>query len=154
MEHIADDSAFLKRLHAVLKDQGQLILSVPARMKYWSTHDEIVGHMRRYEWGELTNLVSGAGFSNVRIYAYGFPFVNLLRLPRVWLAKRQAVAKASLTAVEQTKASGIAQTAVMPSRIGWLINPVTVYPLALFSRMFNQLDLSDAYLLTALKKST
>lgn len=153
LEHIPEDAAFLQRLHAALNDQGQLILSVPARMKFWSAHDDIVGHVRRYEWDELADLVACAGFANVRIVAYGFPFVNLLRLPRIWLAKRQAAEKAHLTAVEQTKASGIAQTAVMPSRLGWLVNPVTIYPLAWFSTLFNRLDWSGAYVLTASKKS-
>jgi SAM-dependent methyltransferase len=153
LEHVPDDATFLHRLHSALKEQGQLILSVPARMKFWSRHDEIVGHLRRYEWDDLASLVASAGFDDVQIYAYGFPFVNLLRFPRIWLAKRQAAEKAGLTAEEQTKASGIAQTAVMPSWLGWLVNPVTIYPLAWFSTLFNRLDLSGAYILTASKKS-
>ncbi|MBP6469929.1 MAG: methyltransferase domain-containing protein [Chloroflexi bacterium] len=153
LEHVADDADFVRKLYAVLNEQGQLILSVPARMKFWSRHDEIVGHLRRYEWDALAQLVTESGFENVQIYAYGFPFVNLLRFPRIWLAKRQAAEKAHLTAVEQTKASGIAQTAVMPSRLGWLVNPTTIYPLAWFSTLFNRFDLSGAYILTASKKS-
>lgn len=153
LEHVPDDAAFLQKLYTALNEQGQLILSVPARMKFWSRHDEIVGHLRRYEWDDLARLVTEAGFENVQIYAYGFPFVNLLRFPRIWLAKRQAAEKAHLTAVEQTKASGIAQTAVMPAWLGWLANPITFYPLTLFSTLFNRMDLSGAYVVTASKKS-
>ncbi len=153
LEHVPDDAAFLQKLYTALNEQGQLILSVPARMKFWSRHDEIVGHLRRYEWHDLAQLVTEAGFENVQIYAYGFPFVNLLRIPRIWLAKRQAAEKAHLTAVEQTKASGIAQTAVMPAWLGWLANPITFYPLTLFSTLFNRMDLSGAYVVTAAKKS-
>ena len=153
LEHVKDDEAFLQRLYAALKNRGQLILSVPARMRFWSPHDEIVGHLRRYEWDDLLSLVASVGFQDVRIYAYGFPFVHLFSIPRIWVAKWQAANKGQLTAEEQTKVSGIAQTSGMPSWLGWLVNPVTFYPLTLLSTLFDQQDLSDAYVITASKKT-
>ena len=153
LEHVKDEVAFLQRLYAALKNRGQLILSVPARMQLWSQHDEIVGHLRRYEWNNLADLVASVGFQDVQIYAYGFPFVNLFRIPRIWIAKWQVAEKSNLTAEEQTKVSGIAQTAGMPSWLGWLINPATIYPLSLFSAWFNRLDLSGAYVVTASKRT-
>jgi len=49
LEHVQDDEVFVQKAYRLLCDQGQLILSVPSRMKFWSLHDEIVGHLRRYE---------------------------------------------------------------------------------------------------------
>jgi SAM-dependent methyltransferase len=151
MEHVQDDVTFLKKLFAALKNRGQLILSVPARMRFWSQHDEIAGHLRRYEWDDLVTLLVGVGFQDVQIRAYGFPFVNLLDIPRIWYANRQMVNTMHITAEEQTKVSGIAQTAGMPSWLGWFLNPLTIYPLNLLSDLFNKLDLSGAYIVTATK---
>ena len=49
LEHIEDDISFLRKVNELLINQGQLILPVPAGQRYWSKHDEIVGHYRRYE---------------------------------------------------------------------------------------------------------
>jgi hypothetical protein len=153
LEHVPDDSAFLLRLNAALKAHGQLILSVPARMKSWSLHDCIAGHVRRYERDGLVALMNTVGFKSIRVYAYGFPFVNLLQIPRILLARRQFSPKMKLSLEERTKMSGIAQTADLNSFLGLVLNPITIYPLALFSTIFQGLDWSDAYLVTAVKCS-
>lgn len=151
LEHVTEDEAFLHRIFASLKEGGQIILSVPALMRFWSVHDEIAGHIRRYEKEDLCNLLHKAGFVNVQIDAYGFPFVNWLRIPRIWLAKRQNKTKSALSLMEQTKKSGVAQTNQMPSLSGLLVNPITIFPLAQFSTLFFTTDWSGAYLVSALK---
>jgi SAM-dependent methyltransferase len=153
LEHVPDDAAFLQRLYAALNDHGQLVLSVPARMKSWSLHDCIAGHVRRYERDGLVALMNTVGFKSIRVYAYGFPFVNLLQIPRILLARRQFSLKMKLSLEERTKMSGIAQTADLNSFLGLVLNPLTIYPLALFSTIFQGLDWSDAYLVTAVKCS-
>jgi SAM-dependent methyltransferase len=149
LEHVEEDAAFLRRMAAVLRPNGQLIFSVPARMKYWSPHEEIVGHVRRYENEPLRALLASAGFTNIQIASYGFPFVNWLRWPRIWFAQREYAQKVALSAEEQTKQSGIAQTAQMPTWLGWLVNPTIIYPLAQISTLFNPFDWSGAYLVSA-----
>jgi SAM-dependent methyltransferase len=153
LEHVPDDAAFLQRLYAALNDHGQLVLSVPARMKYWSLHDCIAGHLRRYERDNLVALMNTVGFKGMRVYAYGFPFVNLLQIPRILLARRRFSQNMKLSLAERTKMSGIAQTADLNPLLGLVINPVTIYPLALFSTIFQRLDWSDAYLVTAVKRN-
>lgn len=151
LEHVVEDELFLHKMYVTLEEKGQIILSVPALMKFWSIHDEMVGHVRRYEKESLRDLLQKVGFTNIQIDAYGFPFVNWLRIPRIWLAKRQNKRKPALSMMEQTKRSGVAQTARMPSISGLLVNPITIFPLAQLSTLFHAADLSGAYLVSAFK---
>jgi SAM-dependent methyltransferase len=71
LEHIRDEAAFLDRVRRLLHPGGQLILSVSARRKLWSDHDQIAGHLRRYERHEVADLPSSRAFRNVSVIAYG-----------------------------------------------------------------------------------
>ena len=131
---------------------GQLIISVPARQKYWSVDDEIVGHYRRYEKEGLHELFSRAGFSSIRIVSYGFPFQNLIRVFRVALAKLQYSEKSGWEKKKQSQ-----QSAFMLKR-NWyvnlaslLINNYTFYPLFIISSFFVEMDLGEGYIVKARK---
>jgi 2-polyprenyl-3-methyl-5-hydroxy-6-metoxy-1,4-benzoquinol methylase len=62
LEHIQDDEAAIRKLSSFLKPNGKLIISVPAHMKYWTKHDVIAGHYRRYERDELIHKLLKGGF--------------------------------------------------------------------------------------------
>ena len=66
LEHIEDDKAFLLRALSVLshtdKITGHLVLTVPAFMSLWSTHDVAHHHFRRYTKGGLHKLLRDAGY--------------------------------------------------------------------------------------------
>ncbi len=151
LEHVEDDRGFLRALRACLAPGGRLALSVPSRMKYWSRHDEVVGHLRRYEKHELKQLLEEAGFEAVDIRSYGFPWVNVLRIPRLLLAKRQERERASWSQREQTIRSNHQQIPerLASSRIGLIVNSFTVAPLAFLSRAFGSFDWSDGYVVLA-----
>ena len=151
MEHVKDDHAFLRRLHSLLNDGGQILLSVPSRMKYWSIHDDIVGHLRRYEKQEITELFERTGFTNITVLSYGFPFVNLLRIPRVLLAHKQHKHKKDWEKRQQTEESGAHHASKSFNWLGLFINQYTWLPLAWFATLFNQFDWSDGYLVVARK---
>lgn len=151
LEHIEDDAAWLAMIHQRLLPGGQLVASVPSRMKYWTHHDEMVGHLRRYERDDLTRLITSAGFGNVRVTSYGFPWVNLLRLPRLLLARRQGAAVSHLGQVDRTMESNHRQIpdGLRDSPLRFVTRPALFEPFAWLSRPFNRLDLSDGYLVTA-----
>jgi SAM-dependent methyltransferase len=151
MEHIGRDQKFIKKINSLLNDQGQVILSVPSRHKFWSKHDEIVGHLRRYEKQEIKDILSKEDFKNISILSYGFPFVIILRLPRILLAGLQYKQRIRWSKKMQTKQSGISCGCEMPALLGLFCNPYTVYPLCLVSSLFNGYDLSDGYIITAEK---
>jgi SAM-dependent methyltransferase len=62
LEHLEDDLAALIELHRICKPGGYLLLTVPAYAWMWSTHDEALGHRRRYSAGRLSGVVRAAGF--------------------------------------------------------------------------------------------
>jgi SAM-dependent methyltransferase len=152
MEHVENDAQFLLTLKSLLKPRGQLILSVPARMKFWTIHDDIVGHLRRYEKTELNQLMQQVGFNRVNVIAYGYPFVNMLRILRSWYARKQAVTKQQWTPEQQTQHSGIHHVPSAWNHLGLFVNPYTFLPLNWMARLFNDYDLSEGYLVIAQQK--
>jgi ubiquinone/menaquinone biosynthesis C-methylase UbiE len=153
LEHIENDRLFLRRITDLLKKDGQLILSVPARQKYWSVDDVIVGHYRRYERQELYEKLTEAGYSQIHIISYGFPFQNFIRLARIALARFQYKEKANW---EKTKQSQ--QSAFMVKRnsslnlIGLFLNKYTIYPFCVFASLFKNVDFAEGYVISATKR--
>lgn len=148
MEHLEDDRLFLQKLFNSLKPGGQVLISVPARQCFWSIHDELVGHLRRYEKGELIALAEECGFTNVRVISYGFPWINLLSTVRISLARLTLKERATWDQRTQSTMSNHRQIPhwLQSSLVAALINKYTVYPFAVFSRLFNSRDWSDGYL--------
>ncbi|MGR9086428.1 MAG: methyltransferase domain-containing protein [Gammaproteobacteria bacterium] len=57
LEHVEQDAESIRRLAARLNPGGLLLITVPAFMFLWSTHDELHHHKRRYTLSQLENLV-------------------------------------------------------------------------------------------------
>ena len=151
MEHIEEDLAFLQCLYVLLNSGGRIVLSVPSKMKHWSIHDEIVGHLRRYEKNDIIKLFERAGFVEINVQSYGFPFVNILRLLRILLAKKQYNRKKDWGGRQQTEDSGRNHASKIFDRLGIFINQYTIFPMAFISTLFNRFDWSDGYIVVAMK---
>jgi SAM-dependent methyltransferase len=152
LEHIEDDRAFLKQANDLLATRGQLVLSVPARQKFWAKDDEIAGHYRRYEKQDLYEKLTEAGFSEIKIASYGFPFINITRLIRIMLARKQYSEKSQWGKKKQSQLSAF--LVKRNSQIEWaafFINKYTFYPINVFASLFNDFDLSEGYVATAIK---
>ncbi len=62
LEHIEDDSGFLSCARSQLKENGLLVLSVPAHQALYSDWDRQLGHYRRYNKHTLHACLDKAGF--------------------------------------------------------------------------------------------
>ncbi len=148
MEHVEQDEEFMSKIYNLLIDGGQVIISVPARNKYWSIDDELVGHIKRYEKNDLLNLFESIGFKNINIISYGYPFVNWLRFMRIALAKTEYKHRHHISQIQLTQESN--QNKV-PSFLRIFANKYLFLPFNILARRFNRFDLSEAYLVIAYK---
>lgn len=149
LEHVEDDAGFIRSMAGVLQPGGVLVLSVPAHMKYWSAHDENVGHLRRYSRAQLTELLSSAGFERVQVLSYGVPLIHLFRFAREGLALLRRNRQRQMSTDERTKRSGIRHLPSMFNWLGLLVNPITFAPLTAVARLFEAGDRSDGYVVVA-----
>lgn len=67
MEHIENDEDVLKQLYQKVKNNGKLLIYVPARMELYSQFDKNIGHFRRYHKKELAQKITNAGFKIEKI---------------------------------------------------------------------------------------
>jgi SAM-dependent methyltransferase len=110
LEHIEDDLAGMAELRRVMRDDGLLIITVPAYGFLWSEHDEALQHKRRYAAYELRNKLTRAGFEVQRITFY----ITLLFFPILAVRVLQNIFKQST----QPKTSHI----ILP---GWVNSMLT-----------------------------
>ncbi len=76
LEHVPDDLDFLAGdIKKRLTEKGRILISTPAFNALYSSHDEFLGHFRRYNVGELKGLVEKAGLKGV---SSGYFFTLLL----------------------------------------------------------------------------
>lgn len=57
LEHIDDDFQALNKISELLEDNGDILISVPAYMFMWSSHDESLHHYRRYTLSSIKEIV-------------------------------------------------------------------------------------------------
>ena len=91
VEHVDDDEAALSELARVAAPMSTLLLSAPLHPSRWTKFDDLVGHRRRYEPGELVSKLARHGLSVAGSSAYGMqPRSSLLLDLGVWgLTHRQ-----------------------------------------------------------------
>lgn len=90
LEHIADDTQFLRTIYGKLAPGGKILLTVPAFQALWSSEDTEAGHYRRYQLGHLQHVAKEAGFS----IEYANYFMEFLFLPILFV--RVGMEKAGL----------------------------------------------------------
>lgn len=83
LEHVDRDTEALAALKPLLKENGRILLTVPAYQWLWSAHDEFLHHQRRYSGAELRGKISAAGFHPLKFSHYNailFPLAAAVRL--------------------------------------------------------------------------
>jgi ubiquinone/menaquinone biosynthesis C-methylase UbiE len=67
IEHVEDDLLGIREMKRVCKNEGLMVLTVPAYMFLWSHHDEVNQHYRRYTLKNLKNLGKKKTFYEILI---------------------------------------------------------------------------------------
>lgn len=66
VEHIKEDEEVLSQIHACLKPEGVVFLTVPQHAWLWSAADDYACHERRYAAADLHRKIRTAGFQLLR----------------------------------------------------------------------------------------
>jgi SAM-dependent methyltransferase len=85
LEHLPNDREVLLSVNRMLHDDGALMLTVPAHMTLWSYFDVAARHCRRYERGNLVELLTVTGFQTEYVTEF-----MLGTFPLLWLKRRMA----------------------------------------------------------------
>lgn len=83
LEHLENDVEALKEFHRILKEDGYILISVPAYQFLWSEHDAAVHHKRRYSMKEINKCLLKANFQiTKKTFAISFiaPAVFIYRI--------------------------------------------------------------------------
>lgn len=79
LEHVEDQAGFLKTVLGKLKDNGKIVLTVPALQQLFSSHDVFLKHHRRYGRKKLMDLL---GENGIRAEQSHY-FYTVLLVPRL-----------------------------------------------------------------------
>jgi len=99
IEHIDDDVDVLRNAREIVGKDGRIIITVPAYMWMWSSHDLVNHHKRRYTAKTLRDTLAKAGLEPVKLTYYNtllFPLAAIRKL----LGKSKTINEAS-QAVDQ-----------------------------------------------------
>ena len=91
LEHIENPVRALSELSKVLKDDGKLILAVPAFKALWSQHDDISCHFRRYSKKLLLYDLNDAGLKSEKM-GYFF-FTSFFAIAAMRIIKKLLLSK-------------------------------------------------------------
>ena len=147
LEHIEDDLAALRQWRKLLRDDGRLLLSVPADPARWGPSDELAGHYRRYTRDDLRERLSEAGFHMEKLWSYGVPLANLSNWMTNRIARRDAASLASLDQRRRSERSGLDRSAISAGQGLW--NNSVFRALGSMQLLFTAGNLGIGYILRA-----
>jgi SAM-dependent methyltransferase len=88
LEHIPEDDAVMREVHAALVPGGGFLAAVPQHPALWSKVDVASGHIRRYRRGELEDKLRRAGFDILFSTSYASTVLPLMFVSRFQLWRR------------------------------------------------------------------
>jgi SAM-dependent methyltransferase len=87
LEHVQDDTAALAELRRVLAPAGRVLLTTPAYSWAYSSHDQFLHHVRRYDRVRLLGTIKRAGLKVLHLSRYNVLLAGPLIAAR-WLGDR------------------------------------------------------------------
>ncbi len=84
IEHVENDLAFLKIANSILKEKGEILISVPYSMALWTKNDVARGHFRRYSKKELKEKLEASGFRVQKMILWNALSVFVILLAKIF----------------------------------------------------------------------
>ncbi len=120
LEHTPDDLAVLRQTAGHVKDNGHVFITVPAFSWLRSTHDQFLGHFRRYSRGSLREVINRC------------PDLEIVDLHYFYASILPAVVPVRLA--RRNKTAGGSDLRILPGWLNGLLGWITRAELALASR--------------------
>lgn len=95
IEHIEDDLGAVVAMRHAVRDDGTVVVTVPALPWLWSEHDELNGHHRRYTEAALRSVLTRAGLSVRHVSHFNTALLPAVAGARLLQRLRPAPATAS-----------------------------------------------------------
>ena len=93
LEHIENDLESLKLFVNGIEKNSLVLITVPAFQKFWTNHDEILKHKRRYNKEQLLELARNSGLKEIEV-KYFFSFLHFLfPILKIFLNKKNITNK-------------------------------------------------------------
>ncbi|MFA4952614.1 MAG: class I SAM-dependent methyltransferase [Candidatus Pacearchaeota archaeon] len=91
IEHVKEDSKFIRHINKCLNKNGKLFALVPSGKMM---NDDVgYGHYRRYSKEEIIKKIGGANFKIEHAEMFGYPFLHYLRIAMNYLISGKEVEK-------------------------------------------------------------
>lgn len=145
LEHIVNDVDAYKSWMGLLKQGGELLISVPAHMAKWGDNDVWAGHVKRYERDELYLLAASVDAVVLRLWNYGFPIILALDVLLNLSARKKNSAEVLSSDINKTKRSGVVRSS--SSLVMFFSREWVMLPFFFLQRVFFDFDLGSGYLL-------
>jgi len=146
LEHIKEDKEALSRMNQLLKQNGYLLISVPAHSRWFGPSDRSVGHFRRYDKKTFLELLEQCQFKVEDCWTYGFPLANLTEFLRNIIYAKKELRDQE----EGSKQSGTERS--IEARFKFLYNNIFLYPFYLVQMLFIYTNLGPGYIVKAIRK--
>jgi 2-polyprenyl-3-methyl-5-hydroxy-6-metoxy-1,4-benzoquinol methylase len=82
LEHLPDDESAMRQVAAAIKQDGLVLVTMPALQFFWSYNDEVAEHQRRYDRNGMARLAKAAGLRLLTARYFMF-FLS----PLLWLSR-------------------------------------------------------------------
>lgn len=84
LEHVPDRTKFIEALSYLIKDDGILILNVPARPELYSKYDYYIGHLKRYTKKSLAHEFNESNFELIKVSYWGLLLTPIALLRKIY----------------------------------------------------------------------
>lgn len=107
LEHLDDPIKFLNNAKRLLANNAFLVVSVPSGPR--TEFDKHIGHRRHYTPKSLREMLTNAGFTEVKVRRCGWPFFNLYRF-MVYLRGKKLIEDVEIKTIETSFVAKIVST--------------------------------------------
>lgn len=135
LEHVEDDSRTLAGWLRFVRPGGHALVSVPFDRGRFGAWDRKAGHYRRYDRGDIVEVLERAGVGSIATIVYGFPLGRAMEMGRNLVARFDSDTR---TMDERTASSG---RQLQPPWWAAAATRVAAAPFRLAQRPFSQSSL-------------